>query len=166
MFAIQTWKPQSLSRDDIRDWHFPSVIEVPKKPLYEFFTAVYNVSSAGLGLLILSPLMLIITAAVKLSSPGPALYRGQRVGRNEKIFNILKFRTMKVGSEAKIGKRLVQQDEDHYTSIGRFLRKYRLDELPQLLNVLKRDMNLVGPRPVRPIFLDHKNKWHTRADFL
>ena len=86
---------------------------------------------------------------MKLSSPGPALYRGQRVGRNE-IFNILKFRTMKVGSEAKIGKRLVQQDEDHYTSIGRFLRKYRLDELPQLLNVLKRDMNLVGPRPVRP----------------
>lgn len=138
---------------------FPSLIEVPKKPFYEFFTAVYNVSSAGLGLLILSPLMLIITAAVKLSSPGPALYRGQRVGRNEKIFNILKFRTMKVGSEAKIGKRLVQQDEDHYTSIGRFLRKYRLDELPQLLNVLKRDMNLVGPRPVRPIFLeDHKNK--------
>ena len=75
---------------------FPSVIEVPKKPLYEFFTAVYNVTSAGLGLLVLSPLMLFITVAVKLSSR-PALYRGQRVGRNERIFNILKFRTMKVG---------------------------------------------------------------------
>ena len=89
---------------------FPSLIEVPKKPFYEFFTAVYNVSSAGLGLLILSPLMLIITAAVKLSSPGPALYRGQRVGRNEKIFNILKFRTQSVALLVQNSGRLQQRN--------------------------------------------------------
>jgi hypothetical protein len=72
-------------------------------------------------------------------------------------FHIFKFRTMHVGAEQKIGKRLVQQGEDHFTPIGRFLRRYRLDELAQLLNVLNGDMNLVGPRPVRPVFLeDHK----------
>jgi lipopolysaccharide/colanic/teichoic acid biosynthesis glycosyltransferase len=92
--------------------------------------------------------------AVKLTSPGPALYRGARVGRGERVFHIFKFRTMKVGSEQRIGKRLVRADEDHYTPIGRFLRKYRLDELAQLFNVLRGDMNLVGPRPMRPIFLD------------
>ena len=82
---------------------------------------------------------------------------GDRVGRGERLFLIFKFRTMKVGSEQKIGKRLVQKNEGHYTSVGHFLRKYRLDEFPQLINVIKGEMALVGPRPVRPIFLeDHQ----------
>ena len=131
---------------------FPTLVKIETKPIYEFVTSIYNVLGAGIGLLLLSPLMISIAIAVKWSSPGPAFYVGKRVGRNQKVFNILKFRTMKVGSEAKIGQRLVQQDEDHYTSIGRFLRKYRLDELPQLINVIRRDMNVVGPRPLRPIF--------------
>jgi len=136
---------------------FPTTIEVPARPVYEAITSTYNFLGALAGVLLLSPLLITIAAAVKLTSPGPALYRGARVGRGERIFNIYKFRTMKVGSEQRIGKRLVQQGEDHYTSIGRFLRKYRLDELSQLFNVLRRDMNLVGPRPSRPIFLaDHK----------
>jgi lipopolysaccharide/colanic/teichoic acid biosynthesis glycosyltransferase len=136
---------------------FPTNVEVETKPLYQLFTTLYSALGSAVGLLLLSPLMIGIALAVKLTSPGPAFYRGKRVGRNQIPFFILKFRTMQIGSEAKIGKRLVRQDENHYTSIGRFLRKYRLDELPQLLNVLKRDMNLVGPRPVRPVFLeDHK----------
>lgn len=132
---------------------FPSTIDLPKKPVYDVVCRLYNVLAALIGLILLSPLMLGIALAVKLTSPGPALYRGARVGKDEEPFHILKFRTMKVGSEQKIGKRLVKQDEDHYTSIGKFLRKFRLDELAQLINVLRGDMNLVGPRPLRPIFL-------------
>ncbi|MEE2789709.1 MAG: sugar transferase [Myxococcota bacterium] len=132
---------------------FPSTISIAPKPVYSAITSVYNVILASLGLLVLAPVMLCIAVAVKLSSEGTILYRGERVGRRMKPFFILKFRTMKMGSESKIGQRLVRADEDHYTSIGRFLRKYRLDELPQLLNVVRRDMNLVGPRPLRPIFL-------------
>ena len=136
---------------------FPTNISVDSKPIYTLVTSTYNVLGALLGLLLLSPLMIFIAIAVKLTSSGPAFYRGARVGKNEATFHIFKFRTMKVGSEAKIGQRLVQQDEDHFTPIGQFLRKYRLDELPQLFNVLFCDMNLVGPRPVRPIFLEeHK----------
>ena len=138
---------------------FPTTIEVADRPVYDAVTSSYNFLGALLGVLLLSPVLITIALAVKLTSPGPALYRGARVGRGERIFNIYKFRTMKVGSEQKIGKRLVQHGEDHYTSIGRFLRKYRLDELSQLFNVLRRDMNLVGPRPSRPIFLDdHKSQ--------
>jgi lipopolysaccharide/colanic/teichoic acid biosynthesis glycosyltransferase len=137
--------------------HFPSTAELPPKPLYEAVTRFYNFLGALLGVVLLSPLLLGIAAAVKLTSSGPALYRGARVGRGERVFDIFKFRTMHVGAEQKIGKRLVQQGEDHFTPIGRFLRRYRLDELAQLLNVLNGDMNLVGPRPVRPVFLeDHK----------
>lgn len=132
---------------------FPSTIELKPRPVYDTFTRAYNFTGALLGILLLSPLMLLIAAAVKLTSPGPALYYGARVGKNQQPFHIFKFRTMKVGSEQKIGKRLVQQDEDHYTSIGKFLRKFRLDELAQLINVIRGDMNLVGPRPMRPIFL-------------
>lgn len=136
---------------------FPSTSEIPEKPVYDAVTRAYNFAGALVGILLLSPLLLAIAAAVKLTSRGPALYQGARVGRGEKVFHIYKFRTMHVGSEQKIGKRLVQQGEDHFTPIGRFLRRYRLDELAQLLNVLKGDMNLVGPRPVRPIFMeDHK----------
>ena len=132
---------------------FPSHIEIPSKPIYTAMTSAYNVCFAALGLCILSPVMVIIAIAVKLSSDGTIFYRGERVGRHMKPFFILKFRTMKMGAEGEIGQRLVRADEDHYTPIGRFLRKYRLDELPQLFNVLRRDMNLVGPRPLRPIFL-------------
>ena len=136
---------------------FPSGIAFPPKPVYEAFTRLYNFLGALVGILLLSPLLIAIASVVKLTSPGPALYRGARVGRGERAFDIFKFRTMKVGSEQRIGKRLVRQEEDHYTRVGKFLRKYRLDELAQLFNVLRGDMNLVGPRPVRPIFLeDHK----------
>ncbi len=124
------------------------------KPVYDAVTRAYNVLAAAVGLVLLSPLLALIALAVKLTSPGPILYKGQRVGLGERIYDIYKFRTMKVGAEQRIGNRLVRQDEDHFTPIGRFMRKYRLDELPQLINVLKGDMNLVGPRPLRPIFLD------------
>ena len=126
----------------------------PPRPLYDALTGLYQRLVALAGLIALSPLLLALAAAVKLTSPGPVLYSGARVGLRRRPFNIYKLRTMKVGSEQKIGKRLVRADEDHYTPIGRALRRYRLDELPQLINVLRGEMALVGPRPMRPVFLD------------
>jgi lipopolysaccharide/colanic/teichoic acid biosynthesis glycosyltransferase len=99
-------------------------------------------------------LFLVLAAAVKLTSSGPIFYRGARVGKDGRIFSIYKFRTLQDGAEKKIGARLLnEKDQDLYTPIGRFLKRSKLDELPQLLNILKGDMNFVGPRPIRPIFL-------------
>ncbi|MGE0681332.1 MAG: sugar transferase [Candidatus Binatia bacterium] len=112
----------------------------------------------AIGLLILSPLFLLVALAVRLTSPGPIFYRGQRVGKGEHIFHIYKFRTLTVGAEKRIGARLLKEDDQLYTPIGKFLKKTKLDELPQLLNVLKGDMSLVGPRPIRPIFLENLKK--------
>lgn len=90
--------------------------------------------------------MLAITLVQKLSSPGPLLYRGSRVGKNGRRFSILKFRTMVVNAE-KIGGSSTSDSDPRITSMGRFLRRWKLDELPQLWNVITGDMSLVGPRP-------------------
>jgi lipopolysaccharide/colanic/teichoic acid biosynthesis glycosyltransferase len=107
-----------------------------------------------IGLILLSPVMLLVAIGVKLGSRGPVFYRGKRVGKDERIFDIFKFRTLEVDAEKKIGARLLTEGDQVYTPIGRFLKKWKLDELPQLFNVIKGDMSLVGPRPVRPIFLE------------
>lgn len=99
-----------------------------------------------LGLVVLSPLLAAIAAAIKLNSPGPVLYRGERVGRYGKPFRIYKFRTMVVNAEA-IGGSSTADDDCRITRVGALLRRYKLDELPQLMNVLQGSMSLVGPRP-------------------
>ncbi len=106
------------------------------------------------GLLVLLPVLVLVAVAVKLTSRGPIFYRGERVGKGERIFHIYKFRTLQVDAEKKIGARLLTEGDSVYTPIGKFLKKWKLDELPQLFNVIQGDMSLVGPRPVRPIFLD------------
>src|SRR5579862_1823717 len=98
-----------------------------------------------LGLALLSPLLVVIAIIIKLSSPGPIFYRGSRVGQDGKPFRIWKFRSMRVGSEVLGG--TTGKDDPRVTSVGKFIRAYKLDELPQLLNVLIGDMSLVGPRP-------------------
>jgi exopolysaccharide biosynthesis polyprenyl glycosylphosphotransferase len=126
--------------------------------------------ACGLGLVILSPLLAAIAAAVKLASPGPVLYRQQRTGRDGHDFDLLKFRSMRIELEpptveerpqASDSTTLVEvigpggvEGADRRTPIGRFLRRSSLDELPQLWNVFKGDMSLVGPRPERPEFVD------------
>lgn len=99
-----------------------------------------------IGLVLLAPTLLLIALMVKLGSPGPALYRGIRVGLGGKLFAMLKFRTMVVNAES-LGGSATAADDQRLTTIGKFLRRYKFDELPQLLNVLAGDMSLVGPRP-------------------
>jgi len=102
----------------------------------------------------LLPLILLIALAIKASSPGPVLYRQKRVGRNDVVFTCYKFRSMRPDAEADTGPAWTEDDDPRITPVGRILRKIRLDEIPQLWNVLKGDMALVGPRPERPEFVE------------
>lgn len=95
------------------------------------------------------PVWIIVALAIKVTSPGPVFFLQERPGYHKKIFHIYKFRTMKMGSEKMIKGQEVMKDDARITSIGKFLRRSKLDEMPQLLNVLKGDMSLVGPRPER-----------------
>lgn len=106
---------------------------------------VFDIFFATIGLIILSPFFLIAAIWIKVDSPGPVIFTQERVGKGQKVFSLFKFRTMKINAHKK-GLLTVGKDP-RITNSGHFLRKYKLDELPQLLNVLKGDMSLVGPRP-------------------
>lgn len=110
---------------------------------------IFDVVLSLFGLLILSPLLTMIAILVKWGSPGPIFYRGIRVGQHGKEFRIFKFRTMVVDAE-RIGGSSTPDDDTRITKIGKLLRKYKLDELPQLLNVFVDHMSIVGPRPQVP----------------
>lgn len=119
-----------------------------------FLQSLYSLPIAALGLLLAAPLMLLISAAVKLSSPGPVLFRQQRVGLNGAPFVLYKFRSMRTDAETGSGAVWASKDDPRVTRAGRWLRRFRLDELPQLFNVLKGEMSIVGPRPERPEFVE------------
>ncbi|HEV8581341.1 MAG TPA: sugar transferase [Thermoanaerobaculia bacterium] len=112
-----------------------------------------DLSMGSLLLLAASPVMAICSLAVRLTSPGDVLYRQTRVGRGQKPFTLYKFRTMRQNAESESGEVLAQPGDPRLTPIGAFLRRYRLDEFPQLFNVLRGTMSLVGPRPERPGFV-------------
>lgn len=107
---------------------------------------LFDIIASGLGLIILSPLFLVVAVWVKLDSPGPVFYKQIRVGRNNKDFFLYKFRSMRVGSDKK-GLITVGGHDPRVTRSGYYIRKYKLDEFPQLINVFKGEMSLVGPRP-------------------
>ena len=106
-----------------------------------------------LGIALFWPLMLLVAAAVKLDSPGPVLFRQMRVGKNDNVFELYKFRTMREDAESESGAIWAATDDPRITRLGTFLRKCRLDEMPQFFNVLLGDMAFVGPRPERPEFV-------------
>jgi len=110
---------------------------------------IFDFLTSFLGLILVSPLLLIIAVLIKLDSPGPVFYRGERVGQHGKIFRIFKFRTMVPNAE-KLGGPSTAADDPRLTKFGKFLRRHKLDELPQLINILKGEMSLVGPRPEVP----------------
>ncbi|CAM9961457.1 unnamed protein product [Chrysoparadoxa australica] len=109
---------------------------------------------ALVALVVISPLLLVITVAIKVLMPGPAFYSQVRVGKDGKEFEILKFRSMIVNAEKESGPMLAVENDTRITPFGNFLRKSHLDELPQLINVVRGDMAFVGPRPERPVFVN------------
>lgn len=114
-----------------------------------FFKRVVDIVFSLLGLVIASPFMLLIALAIKLYDGGPVFYKQPRLTRDKRVFMILKFRSMKMDSEVK-GAQLARKEDDRITPVGRIIRRIHFDELPQIFNILKGDMSLVGPRPERP----------------
>ena len=114
---------------------------------------VIDILVALAGWVLAAPLMALVALAVRLSSPGPALYSQQRVGRDGRLFTVYKFRSMRRDAEAGTGAIWAQKNDSRVTAVGRVIRKTRLDETPQLWNVLRGDMSFVGPRPERPEFV-------------
>jgi len=115
--------------------------------MYQSIKRGIDIVLSFVGLVILSPLFLLLILAVKLDSRGPVLFRQKRVGIHKSHFNILKFRTMRTDTPKDMPTHLLKDPEQYITRVGRFLRKTSLDELPQIVNILKGDMSIVGPRP-------------------
>lgn len=122
-------------------------------PWYEVGKRVFDIAFSVVALILLAPVMAVLAVLVRLSSPGPVIFRQERIGKNGRPFIIYKFRTMYADAE-KAGPALSREGDPRITPIGRWLRKTRLDELPQFWNVLKGDMSLVGPRPERQYYID------------
>ncbi len=129
-----------------------------KSPTLEAIKRTFDVVLALLGLVLAAPLMAIVAPLIRLTSPGPALYSQKRVGKDGVIFTIYKFRSMRSDAEAATGAVWAKVGDTRTTPFGRFLRRSRLDELPQLWNVLIGDMSFVGPRPERPEFIAELTK--------
>ncbi|MFC1658456.1 sugar transferase [Candidatus Omnitrophota bacterium] len=124
---------------------------------FDFFKKLFDVIIAGFGLLLLSPVILLVCLLVKVNSRGPVFFRQKRLGKNNRIFKMWKFRTMQHRAERHTGPVWADEDDPRVTTLGNVLRKTHLDELPQLVNVLKGDMSLIGPRPERPEMADMIN---------
>lgn len=113
----------------------------------KFIKRLLDISLSGLGLIILSPLFLLVVIAIKVDSRGPVLFQQKRVGIRKTYFYILKFRTMRIDTPKDIPTHMLTDPERYITKVGKFLRSTSLDELPQILNILKGDMSIIGPRP-------------------
>lgn len=125
--------------------------------LYKKLKRYFDISASAFGLVFFSPVALAIALVIKLDSPGPVIYEQERVGKDGRLFRLKKFRSMRNDAE-KGGPVWAMVDDDRVTRIGRIIRKLRFDELPQLINVLKGEMSLVGPRPERPFFVRRLEK--------
>lgn len=130
--------------------------------IFRLFKRISDFVLSLLGLIILSPLFLLLIIMIKIDSKGPILFKQKRVGRHKKHFNILKFRTMRIDTPKDTPTHLLKNPEQWITKVGRFLRKTSLDELPQIINILKGDMSIIGPRPAlwnQYDLIEERDKW-------
>ena len=114
----------------------------------------FDIVFSLIGFIVAAPIMAVVAVSIRLDSRGPVIYRQTRVGYKGRTFEVLKFRSMRVDAEAAAGACWAQEHDPRVTRLGGTLRKYRLDELPQFINVIRGDMSFVGPRPERPVFVD------------
>jgi lipopolysaccharide/colanic/teichoic acid biosynthesis glycosyltransferase len=136
---------------------FPGLVGAKTSAVSEFLIRVLDVVGSTLIVACALPIMMLTAALIKATSKGPIFYRQERVGKKGRMFTLYKFRTMIQDAEKHLGPVLAARDDERVTPVGRILRRMRLDELPQLFNILRGDMSLVGPRPERPFFVErHK----------
>ena len=132
-------------------------LEAPQRPRDRVLRAL-DLALSALFLLVALPGSLLLLLVIAATSGRPILYRGERVGRGGRIFTMLKFRTLKADAEQRLGpylgEELVRRTQEEFTPIGKWLKATQLDEIPQFWNVLRGDMSLVGPRPIRPVFFE------------
>ena len=134
---------------------FPRVPQIPR--VQEFLIRLLDLAGAFVMLILAAPVMLLFSCLIRVFSPGPILYKQERVGKQGRPFVLYKFRSMINEAERHVGPIWAAKDDDRVTPIGKLMRKMRIDELPQGFNGLKGDMSLVGPRPERPFFVQrHK----------
>lgn len=155
---IQTWKKYgrvSFKNINFTDYHDPLI--VPMDAWQQAVKRVFDIFTSIIALVILSPLLLYIVIKIRMDSDGPVFFKQERIGMHGKSFWVYKFRSMYDGAE-KDGPKLTEENDKRITPFGQIMRKYRLDELPQLWNVLKGDMSIVGPRPEREFFIEQIEK--------
>jgi exopolysaccharide biosynthesis polyprenyl glycosylphosphotransferase len=150
LFQLLTLK---ASIQDLDGFPVISIDEVPLRGARRFVKRITDMVVSSLLLILFSPLVLIVSLLVKLTSKGPVFYHQERVGLDGRQFVIHKFRTMICDAEKETGPVMANTDDPRITKVGRFLRKYSIDEIPQVINVLKGEMSLIGPRPERPNFV-------------
>ena len=142
-----------LPYGDIKECYIEPLEQLKPKPFYELVKRSFDIVASAVALLILALPMGVTAIAVKCGSKGPALYAQDRLGKNGKPFRVVKFRTMVADAE-KGGVQWCSREDARITPVGRFLRRYHIDELPQLWNILVGDMSFVGPRPEREVYYD------------
>ena len=122
---------------------------------YLFVKRVMDILVGVLALILLSPVFIVVAVLIKVDSRGAVLFKQERVGKDGRLFMMYKFRTMVADAERKTGPTWAEKNDPRLTFVGKFLRKSKIDEFPQFINLIKGDMTLVGPRPERPFFVDH-----------
>ena len=122
--------------------------------IYKFFKRLFDITISMIGLIITSPILLISAIAIKIESPGPIIFKQERVGLDRKTFSMYKFRSMRLQTDEEEMDKWTTKNDPRKTWWGNFMRKTSIDELPQFFNVLKGDMSVIGPRPERPFFVD------------
>lgn len=131
--------------------------EVKGSWIFDLYQRILDIILSLIGLIIGIPLMLIFGIFIKFEDKGPMTYKQERVGKNGRVFYIYKLRSMRTDAE-KFGAKWADKDDPRITNVGKFIRKTRIDELPQLFNILKGDMSIIGPRPERPSFTAQFNE--------
>lgn len=157
LFISTSFENLMMVNPNIMNFEDESIIEVSGFEIpaeEEVIKRLMDILVSFVLVIVTLPIVLITALAIKLDSPGPVLYKQERITKNQRSFKILKFRSMTQTAEDKTGPVLASFKDDRITRVGRFIRATRIDELPQLLNVLKGDMSLVGPRPERPYFVE------------
>ncbi|EPH99594.1 MULTISPECIES: sugar transferase [unclassified Enterococcus] len=161
LFLNTTFENLTMINPNIMNFDDESIIEASGfriKPEDEFFKRLFDIVVSLILLIIASPFMLLTAILVKATSPGPIIYKQVRITKNQREFSIYKFRSMSATAEAKSGPVLAKSNDARVTPVGKFIRAVRFDELPQIFNVLRGDMSIVGPRPERPFFVDQFNE--------